>query len=226
VPFVVGGTGLYVRALLGGLCAAPPPVPALRAALDRTAGDEGTAALHARLAVVDPAAAARIHPHDAVRLVRALEVALASGRPLSAWQEAHRFASRPYDTLIVALARPVAELDARIAARAEAMLAAGFLDEVRSLAARGLPADAPGLEAVGYREMRACLDGTLSLADALAATILATRRFAKRQRTWFRREAGVVWRHPDGERERIAAEVDAFLAGQHDPAVAPGPDAV
>ena len=213
VAFAVGGTGLYLRVLLGGICAAPPPLPALRAALARSAGDEGPAALHARLAALDPVAAARIHPHDGVRLVRALEVALASGRPLTAWQEAHRFADRPYETLLLGLARPVAELDARIAARAEAMVAAGFVDEVRALAARGLPADAPGLEAVGYRQMRDHLDGRRSLAEAVAATVLATRRFAKRQRTWFRREPGVLWGHPEEERTRLAGEVETFLAG-------------
>jgi tRNA dimethylallyltransferase len=225
VALVVGGTGLYVRALLGGLCAAPPREPTLRAALERAAADEGTAALHARLASVDPVAAARIHPHDGVRVVRALEVAFASGRPLSAWQEAHRFGDKPYDALIIGLARPVAELDARIAARADAMLAAGFLDEVRALARRGLEVDAPGLEAVGYRELRACVDGTCSLSEALGATILATRRFAKRQRTWFRAESGVVWHHPDDEREQIAADVRAFLGGEPAVRVARGPDA-
>jgi tRNA dimethylallyltransferase len=178
--------------------------------------------MHHRLAEVDPAAATRIHPRDSMRLVRALEVVLASGRPLSAWQAAHRFADAPYDALVIGLARPVAELDARIAARAEAMLADGFLDEVRSLGHLGLPADAPGLDAVGYREMRACLDGTLALGEALVATVLATRRFAKRQRTWFRREPGVVWRHPELDRERVAEEAAAFLAGEHDPAVMPG----
>jgi tRNA dimethylallyltransferase len=213
VVLVVGGTGLYVRALLRGLCPAPPRVPAVRGPLERLADAEGAVALHARLAAVDPASAARIHPHDRCRVVRALEVALASGHPLSAWQDAHRFATQPYDALVVGLARPVAELDARIAARAGAMLDAGFLDEVQALRRRGLPAAAPGLEAVGYRELRACVEGAVPLAAARAAMVRATRRFAKRQRTWFRREPGVAWRHPDAERARIVAEVEAFLAG-------------
>jgi tRNA dimethylallyltransferase len=218
---VVGGTGLYVRALLGGLCGAPPAVPAVRAALEAQVAAEGAEVLHRRLAATDPAAAARIHPRDAVRLVRALEVVLASGRPLSAWQAAHRFADAPYDALVIGLVRPVADLDARIAARAAAMVEAGFPDEVRALVARGLAADAPGLEAVGYREMRACLDGRLSLPAALAAIVLATRRFAKRQRTWFRHEPAVVWRHPEADRGRIHAEVEAFLDGRVGAALQP-----
>jgi tRNA dimethylallyltransferase len=208
IPLVVGGTGLYVRVLLRGLCPAPPRVPALRATLERMGAERGTPELHARLAAIDADAAARIGPRDGARIVRALEVALASGVPLSRWQAEHAFRERPYDALVVGLARPVAELDGRIAARARAMLAAGFLDEVRRLHARDVVVDA-----VGYREMRACVAGEGDVEGALAATVLATRRFAKRQRTWFRREPGILWRHPEGERESIAALTEAFLAG-------------
>jgi tRNA dimethylallyltransferase len=207
VPLVVGGTGLYVRALLRGLCPAPPRAPALRAELEAAVAAEGSAALHRRLATLDPAAAARVAPRDRVRIVRALEVALASGVPLSRWQAEHRFAERPYDALVIGLARPTAELDARIAARAHAMVAAGFLDEVRTLADRGLVVDA-----VGYREMLACVDGGTDVATAVAATVRATRRFAKRQRTWFRREPDVVWHHPEADVDAIVAATTAFVA--------------
>jgi tRNA dimethylallyltransferase len=210
---VVGGTGLWLRALLHGLCPAPARDPDIRAAIDAVVHADGAPAVHRRLAVVDPAAAARIHPNDRVRSVRALEVALASGRPLSDWQAAHAFVDQPFDALVVGLARPVAELDARIAARAAAMVEAGFLDEVRALA-QGVPADAPAWRTVGYREMRACVEGQMSVEAALAATVAATRRFAKRQRTWFRRETGVVWRHPEADRERIVGEACGFLAGR------------
>jgi tRNA dimethylallyltransferase len=173
VPFVVGGTGLYVRALLRGLCPAPPRTPTLRAELEETVTREGPASLYRRLAAVDPALAARLAPRDARRIVRALEVALASGVPLSRWQAEHAFGERPYDALLIGLARSTPELDGRIATRAEAMVAAGFLEEARGLAARGLVVDA-----VGYREMLACVEGRCDLAAALAATIRATRRFA------------------------------------------------
>jgi tRNA dimethylallyltransferase len=208
---VVGGTGLYVRALLGGLCAAPPRAPALRAALARKLEERGPVALHRGLAALDPAAAARIAPRDTVRVVRALEVGLATGMPLSAWQARHRFAAAPYDALVVGLTRPTPELDARLAARAREMVAAGFLDEVRALRARGLGADAPGLRAVGYREMLACVEGRLAPEAALAATVRATRRLAKRQRTWFRREPGIRWRHPERDRALVAEEIAEFL---------------
>src|SRR6266404_4167850 len=209
VALVVGGTGLYVRALLRGLCPAPPRAPALRAAL----AAEDTHALHRRLGVLDPAAAARIAPTDARRIVRALEVALVSGVPLSRWQAKHRFAEPAYDALVIGLARPTAELDARIAARTRAMLEGGFLDEVRALRRRGLGAEAPGLSAVGYRELLACVEGRTDLATALAAVVRATRQFAKRQRTWFRREPAIVWHHPEREAGPIAAAIEAFLAG-------------
>ena len=217
---VVGGTGLYLRVLLRGLCPAPPRVPALRAVLERQVAEQGAPSLHRRLATLDPAAAGRIDPRDAVRIVRALEVGLASGRRLSEWQARHRFAETPYDALVIGLARGVAELDARIAARARRMVEAGFLEELRALRARDFGPGAPGLGAVGYRELLACLDGGSDLAQGLAAAVRATRRFAKRQRTWFRREADVVWRHPERERARIEAEVEEFLAGAARPASA------
>jgi len=208
---VVGGTGLYVRALLGGLCPAPPRVPAVRAVLAQLAHVDGAPALHRRLVAVDPTAAARIAPHDVVRSVRALEVALTTGRRLSEWQDAHRFRDAPYDALVIGLARPGAELAGRIEARARAMVAGGFLEEVRTLRAR-VSLDAPAFRAVGYREMLDCVAGDVDFDVALDAMVRATRRFAKRQRTWFRAESAVVWRHPDDD-ARIVAEVAAFLDG-------------
>jgi len=208
---VVGGTGLYVRALLGGLCPAPPRVPAVRAVLAQLAHVDGAPALHRRLVAVDPTAAARIAPHDVVRSVRALEVALTTGRRLSEWQDAHRFRETPYDALVIGLARPAAELAGRIEARARAMVAGGFLEEVRTLRAR-VSLDTPAFRAVGYREMLDCVAGDVDFDVALDAMVRATRRFAKRQRTWFRAESAVVWRHPDDD-ARIVAEVAAFLDG-------------
>jgi tRNA dimethylallyltransferase len=209
---VVGGTGLYLRVLLRGLCPAPPRAPALRAVLIDRMVARGLPAMHRALAAIDPEAARRIGARDGVRVVRALEVGLATGTPLSVWQARHGFAEAPYDALVVGLARPTPELDRRIAARAEAMMAAGFLDEVRALRARGVRDDAPALLAVGYREMLACLEGRMDESAALAATVRATRQFAKRQRTWFRREPGIRWRHPESERELVMGEIEAFVA--------------
>jgi len=209
---VVGGTGLYVRALLYGLCPAPPRDARVRAVLAAGAAREGVPALHRRLALVDPAAARRIHPHDLVRTTRALEVALTSGRRLSDWQAAHGFRERPYDALVIGLAVPPALLATRIAARVRAMLARGWLAEIERLRAAGHPADAPVWRTLGYAEMRAVVEGRRDLEDGIAATVLATRRFAKRQRTWFRHEPAVVWRDPDADAARIREDARAFLA--------------
>jgi tRNA dimethylallyltransferase len=210
---VAGGTGLYVRVLLHGLCPAPPVSPVLRTALRRLLAVRGAPALHRTLAALDPESAARLEPRDGVRIVRALEVGVVSGVPLSRWQAEHGFAERPYEALVVGLERPTAELDARIAARARAMVDAGFLDEVRRLHEEGLAADAPGLCAVGYAELRGCLEGRADLESAVAAMVLATRRFAKRQRTWFRREPDVLWRHPERDRDAIVEAAAAFFEG-------------
>ncbi len=210
---VVGGTGLYVRALLYGLCPAPPRHPPLRAALVSMAERRGTAALHRGLVHVDPAAAARIHPHDTVRIVRALEVSMASGRRLSEWQARHAFGDAPFETLIVGLMVPTPTLDARIVRRIDAMLAAGWLDEVRRLASRRYGDDAPVWRTLGYAEMRRVVEGRAGLDEATQATALATRRYAKRQRTWFRHESQVVWRDPERDAARIADDVAAFLGG-------------
>ena len=208
---VVGGTGLYVRALLFGLCPAPPRAPRLRALLHAWAAREGPPALHRRLRLVDGAAAMRIHTNDAVRIVRALEVAIVTGRRLSDWQRTHGFRDASFDALVIGLAVAPSHLGARIAARIDAMLAGGWLDEVRGLVAREYPVDAPVWRTLGYAEMRAVVEGRATLAVARAATVLATQRYAKRQRTWFRHEPAVVWRDPDVDRARIADEMTAFL---------------
>lgn len=212
-PIVVaGGTGLYVRALLHGLCAGVSAQPELRATLERME-QEHPGSLGRWAARLDPAAAVRIHPHDRVRLVRVVEVALASGVPLSARQRRHGFAEAPYDVLLVGLDLTVDALHARIARRIDEMLVRGWLDEVHALAA-SVPADAPAWATLGYRELRRACAGDGTVAEALAATVRVTRQFAKRQRTWFRREPGLVWRDPERERARILAEAHAFLVAK------------
>jgi len=212
---VVGGTGLYLRALRFGLCPAPPRVPRLRACLHGWAAREGVPALHRRLGLLDPVAAGRIHANDALRIVRAIEVALTTGRRLSDWQRTHGFAEPSVDALVVGLTVDTPALDARIAARVDAMLAAGWLEEVRRLVARGYPDDAPVWRTLGYADMRGVVEGRSDLAAARAACVLATRRYAKRQRAWFRHEPDVVWRTPDAD--AIAREAHAFL---HAPRIA------
>ncbi len=190
VPLLVGGTGLYFRALQRGLSDLPEADPALRAQLAGEAARIGWPAMHARLARLDPAAAARIGPNDAQRLQRALEVIELSGRPLSELQRGGRGAAFPWRVLKLALLpADRAPLHARIAERFDAMLAAGFLDELRALRARGdLHADLPAIRAVGYRQGWEYLDGRTDAAGFRERAIFATRQLAKRQITWLRAE--------------------------------------
>jgi tRNA dimethylallyltransferase len=208
---VCGGTGLYLRALLRGLFPAPPRAPELRADLHALEEREGQGTLHRRLARVDPRAAARLHPHDLLRVVRALEVEALTGRPISAWQDEHRFSDGSVEALVLGCRRTREELAARIEARCDAMLAAGLLDEIRALWSRGFGPELPALQSVGYREMGAHLRGAADYESARAAFARATRRLAKRQRVWFRAEPAIEWFHPDRERDALLARATAWL---------------
>jgi tRNA dimethylallyltransferase len=189
---LVGGSGLYLKVLRFGLAPAPPRDAALRAAL--TALEEAEpGALHARLARVDPTAAARLHAHDRVRLIRALEVCELSGRPLSVWQAAHAFRAAELECRVIGLDVERRALYARLDARCREMLERGLIDEVRDLWERGFGPELAPLRSIGYREIGAHLRGRCDLASALAAMQRATRRFAKRQLTWFRADPTVEW---------------------------------
>lgn len=216
VPLLVGGTGLYFRALEHGLSAMPSADSALRERLREEAARDGWPALHARLAQRDPAAASRIRPNDAQRIQRALEVIELSGSTLTALQANTRSARRfPWRVLKLALIPPErGALRERIAARFDAMLAAGFLGEVRALRARGdLHSDLPALRAVGYRQAWEYFDGRCGEAEFRQRAIHATRQLAKRQTTWLRGEldARVLDPdHPDCLRS-AAASITLFL---------------
>jgi len=186
-PIVCGGTFLWVKALVWGLAPMPAGSPELRAEHARLAETAGRAALHARLAAVDPESAARLAPNDLVRVSRALEVLALSGKPMSAWQKDHGFREARHRARLVAPHRAPEELDARIARRTEAWLAGGWIDEVRALVARGY-GSARAMGSVGYREVRAHLDGTLSRSELRDAVVRSTRVFARRQRTWLREQ--------------------------------------
>ena len=194
LPVLVGGTNLYFRALLEGLSKLPQADAALRNELSAQAQQLGWPALHALLAERDPETAARLHPNDGQRIQRALEVALVSGEPHSAHLARQQGNSVPWAVQKLGLNLPVETLNTRIAQRFEAMLAAGFVDEVAHLKARpALTADHPSMRAVGYRQLWAHLDGRYGLAEAAERGVIATRQLAKRQRTWLRKEADVDW---------------------------------
>ena len=195
LPLLVGGTMLYYKALREGLDEMPPADAAVRAALDQEAAERGWPALHAELALVDPATAARLPPADAQRVQRALEVWRVSGRPLSDWQrggqqdpDADAAAQAWAASLPMLALEPLSRawLHARIAERFDAMLDAGFVDEVQALRARGdLHPELPAMRCVGYRQAWAALDGG-SLSGLRETAIAATRQLAKRQLTWLR----------------------------------------
>jgi tRNA dimethylallyltransferase len=196
VPVVCGGTFLWVKALLYGLAEAPGADPAIRTRLLKEAETGGRAALHARLAAVDPASAARLHPNDFVRVSRALEVFELTGTSLTAWQEAHAFSEDPHRARLFAVARTAEDLTRRIEARVQAWLAQGWIGEVQGLLVQGF-ADARAMSSVGYREVKAHLQGELPRESLARAIVRATRIFARRQRTWLNHTT-VRWVGPDG----------------------------
>jgi tRNA dimethylallyltransferase len=198
VPLLVGGTMLYLRALMQGLAQLPEASPEMRRQIDERASREGWTSLHAELARLDPAAAARISCADPQRIQRALEVCYVTGRPISELQRDTVSPLKGYPVQAWALAPNRAVLHQRLESRFHSMLTAGFLDEVRSLRARGdLEARHSSMRAVGYRQLWAHLEGEYDLAEATRRGIVATRQLAKRQLTWMRSERSLEWLDPD-----------------------------
>jgi tRNA dimethylallyltransferase len=209
VPIVVGGTGLYVRAVLYGLIDTPRSNELLRSRLEaEEQRDPGC--LYRRLLSVDPVAAARLRANDRMRVIRALEVYELTGRPLTVVQREHGFAARSYRAWQVAPHWPRAELYRRINERVDRMLDAGWLDEVKRLRREELAA-APALRVVGYRELGAYLDGQRSWDETYVAIQRAHRRYARRQLTWFRAVPEINWWDAPINIEELAAKAREFL---------------
>jgi len=194
VPLLVGGTPLYLKAVLEGLFAGPPADPGLRQQLEADAEHLGADALHRRLEEVDPESARRLHPNDIRRVIRALEVFHLTGRPISSWQTQWRSSPSPdakgepspHPDRCLCLDIPRDELNRRINDRVNRMLEEGWLDEVRELAHRQPPPGKEARQAIGYRELFDHLEGLGSLDEARHRIQIRSRQFAKRQRTWFR----------------------------------------
>ena len=190
IPIVVGGSALYVRAIVDDF-EFPGTDPAVRARLENEVLAQGAERLHQRLSEVDPLAATRILPGNARRVVRALEVIELTGRSFSAVLPERRYVLADVVQIGIAVDRPT--LDARIAARVEEMWAAGFVDEVRRLNSAGLRASLTASRALGYRQVLRYLDGEISEAQARDLTVIGTRKFARRQESWFRKDARISW---------------------------------
>lgn len=207
-PVVVGGSGLYVRALLDDL-SFPPTDPEARARWEARVEAEGAPALHALLTARDPEAARMIGPHDARRIARALEVGEITGESFRAFlpRQVHREAS----TVQIGVRRERAALHERIERRVRAMVAAGLLEETRRLRAEGLDRGSTARRAIGYEQALSVLDGTMTCAEAIEATIVGTRRLVRKQDTWFRRDARVRWIDASPETDATALR-DAALA--------------
>ena len=210
LPVVVGGTGLYLRALRRGLFEGPGRSPEIRERLTRIAERRGTKRLHRILEHWDRASAERIHPNDRVRIIRALEVQLESGQPMSKLMGARQSPLAEFQVILVGLRLSREELEKRIGRRVEKMLARGFVDEVRALC-REHGESLPAFKAIGYRETIDYLAGGLDEARLAKAITLATTQYAKRQMTWFRREEGVEWFGGSGDDASVQDAVLQYL---------------
>lgn len=216
-PLVVGGSGLYLRVIRGGIFPGPPASAEIRDRLAKVAAEQGVTHLHQRLRELDPEAANRIGLNDLYRIVRALEVFELTGETISAHQRRHRFADIGYDTLTVGVEVERQKLYAAIDARFDAMVAAGLVAEVRALIDTGYSPDQPPLSTIGYKQIAMYLRGEIALDDAAAQARQESRRLAKRQLTWFRREPDVVWLDPErGAQDALALFEKFFATGRRE----------
>jgi len=217
LPLVVGGTGLYVRTLLKGLCDAPQADPIVREALRQEAEDQGSDRLYARLVDVDPVIAARLHPRDESKVIRALEVYQLSGRRMSEFQQEHGFAERPFAALMIGLNRDRDMLYRRIEGRIDWQLAHGLIEETKRLLAQGYRRDSAAMKGLGYRQVAEHLAGEYDAAEMVRRFKRDTRHFSKRQMTWFRKEPGIQWLMIEESESvphtttRVIEQIDRFL---------------
>ena len=210
VCLVVGGTGLYIRALTGGLLACPPVDLPLRKELRRACEDHGSEYLHKRLEVLDPETSRRIHPHDKVRVMRALEIITLMNEPLSKVVQRHAFQERPFQVLKFYLQTGRDELYHAIDERSRLMVEKGLVQETESLLNRGYSPELKSMKSLGYRHAVGYLTGRWSLDEMLRRLQRDTRRYAKRQLTWFRADPEAIWVQPR-QTEEFVERITAFL---------------
>ncbi|MBF0411106.1 MAG: tRNA (adenosine(37)-N6)-dimethylallyltransferase MiaA [Desulfamplus sp.] len=193
LPIVVGGTGFYIKALVHGLFRDRTVDADVIKRLEQEKDEKGSHILHERLALLDPEAAQRIHPNDSFRIVRALEVVEVTGNPISAFQKQHGFSSQRYIPLKIALYMDREELYQRIEQRVDIMIEQGFVDEVKSLINKGYGCDLKSMQSIGYRHICDFLCNSISWDETIRTLKRDTRRYAKRQLTWFRQDTDMIW---------------------------------
>ena len=213
LPLVVGGTGLYVRALLHGLWSGPPTDHVLRGQLEEEVRVRGGESMYQELGRVDPVTARRLHPRDTVKVLRALEVYRQTGTPLSKAHEKHGQEKTPFRALVLGLTMERAALYQRIDQRVDAELAKGLVEETRILLAKGYARGLVSMKSLGYRQMAGYLEGEYSFAEAVRRLKRDTRHFAKRQMTWFRKEPNLAWVevHPDESVPSVAQHILSLI---------------
>jgi tRNA dimethylallyltransferase len=208
---VVGGTGLYIKALTSGLIRGGEVDPAIRSRLQAEAQAKGRENLYRRLEEVDPAAAARLHPHDTYRIIRALEVYERTGRPISALRQRHLFQEEPFHVLKIGLLTARGDLYQRIDVRVDAMIRKGLREEVRHLLEIGYAPAIKAMQSLGYKQMTAHLQGKYDLAEAVRLIKRDTKRYAKRQITWFKSDIKIHWVAYPQERDGVLRMIEGFL---------------
>ena len=215
LPIVVGGTGLYIRILVRGIFEAPKPDLKLRDRLHAELEAYGVEHLYHRLGLVDPVLAEKVEPHDKNRIMRGLEIFEQTGIPLSEHQRVHDFGEASYETLMVGIKRDRRVLYRRIEERTRQMIRSGLLEEYRELRKRGYGPDLKPLLSLGYRQMGEYEVGECTFEEAVADIVKSTKRYAKRQITWFRKVPNLRWFEPDkSDFDALAADVRRFMAGE------------
>ena len=210
IPFVVGGTGLYIKSLIHGLSRARPADADVLSRLKKEASEYGLQALHKRLAQCDPEAAAKIHCNDAFRIMRALEIFEVTGKPLSAYQKAHGFAPQKCHALKIGLRLDRAVLYDRINRRVDQMIHEGLLGEVKGLLDKGYSAELKAMQSIGYRHMAEHILNQVPWEETCQTLKRDTRRYAKRQMTWFSADPDIKWFAPDAHAE-MHLQIKQFL---------------